>query len=339
MPDTEAPRPYLPGTLAPLLAAAAAAAGRTPEELAALGEVLLHRPPSHADGLEGRSDLNWNGSPLQLLLSTRPGGAAARLIADPAFFVADPLERFERSLQSLRETLAACGAAALRAPAWCSLSTVLPREREHLARYPTGMIRLAAALEGPGAAVYVGSVPDRDEAWERVRAWAGQVLPAGCTIHRAVKALREVAYPFGVGLEGTGPARARAKLYWRLVQPASLAETGVAGLRDGRIADFLAALLEGRAVPLHALTFSAAWELARGDAADVKVDVCARTACLPGGAALLETADRRAAALGVDVPPLRRAVQASGGAVEVGCLGAGVDQRGGPRLNAYLFQP
>lgn len=302
-----------------------------------VAEILLHHPPVDAEAVHPRSDLNVNGSPLQLLLSARQARWEARLIADPAFHEADPLVRWRKSLGALEATLRATGAEDLRELVQLTARTVVPQDEPALRRYPTGMIRLAAGLTSRGAAVYMGA-PHHADRWDVARRWAACVLGSADTACALIGRLEPNATVFGMGVEGVNRPHARAKLYWRLRKTAPINAFETPWLVSPAMTRFLAAVLGNRSVPLNALTFSAAFDVADGTLRDVKTDVCIANAGL-GLRDTLHCVNEQAALLGLSPPPLDGCSEVlEQHHVDVGCLGLGSDSRGTHRLNIYLHQ-
>ncbi|QRQ85825.1 hypothetical protein [Cupriavidus oxalaticus] len=302
-----------------------------------VAEILLHHPPVDAEASHPRSDLNVNGSPLQLLLSARPARWEARLIADPAFHEADPLVRWRKSLAALEATLRATGAEGLRELVQLTVKTVIPQDEPALRQYPTGMIRLAAGLASRGAAVYMGA-PHRVDRWDVARRWAACVLGSADTAHALIGRLEPNAAVFGMGVEGVSLPHARAKLYWRLRQSVPIDAFGMPWLASPAMTRFLAAVLGDRSIPLNALTFSAGFDVVDGTLTDVKTDVCIANAGL-GLRDALQCVNEQAALLGLSPRPLDRCSEVlEQHRVDIGCLGLGSDSRGTHRLNIYLHQ-
>ena len=303
-----------------------------------VAEILLHHPPVDAEAAHPCSDLNVNGSPLQLLLSARPARWEARLIADPAFYEADPLVRWRKSLAALEATLRATGAEGLRELVRLTVKAVIPEDEPALRQYPTGMIRLAAGLTSRGgAAVYMGA-PHRVDRWAVARRWAACVLGSADLAHALIGRLEPNAAVLGMGLEGVSVPQARAKLYWRLRKTAALNAFDAPWLVSPAMTRFLAAILGDRSVPLNALTFSAAFDVTDGTLRDVKTDVCVANAGL-GLRDALHCVNEQATLLGLSPPPLDRCSEIlEQHCVDVGCLGLGSDSHGTHRLNIYLHQ-
>ncbi|CAG9170165.1 hypothetical protein LMG23992_01492 [Cupriavidus laharis] len=302
-----------------------------------VADILLHHPPVDAEAAHPYSDLNVNGSPLQLLLSARPTRWEARLIADPAFYESDPRVRWQKSLAALEATLRATGAEGLRDPVRLALESVIPQDELALRQYPTGMIRLAAGLTSRGAAVYMGA-PHRVDRWDVARRWAACVLGSADTALALIGRLEPNATVFGMGVEGASLPHARAKLYWRLRKSVPIDAFGVPWLSTPAMTRFLAAVLGDGTVPLNALTFSAAFDVVDGTLTDIKTDVCVANAGL-GLRDALHCVNEQAALLGLSPRPLDRCSEVlEQHHVDIGCLGLGSDSRATHRLNIYLHQ-
>jgi hypothetical protein len=318
-----------------LLGATHALTGVGVGELEEWSERLLSHPPPGAAGRPSRSDLNVNGSPLQVLVSSRARTVAHRLIGDPAFFHAAALARVHDSLRALDRVLGSGSPPALRAPAWNTLFAMLPRDTQRLRAYPHGVLRLARAVGSPGAAVYVGAPQGTATAWQAARGWLARMSATGWQGH--LDALEAAGTLFGVGLEGRSPTDLRAKLYWRAAEAVPLADLGVAPLGAPEVAAFLRSALGGREIAARGLTFSAAYDLCGGGLRDAKVDVCTRSAGLDDAAAVA-LAERMAALHGLALPPLRALLENRSLGLGVACVGFGLGRTGHPRLNVYLYQ-
>lgn len=328
---------YSDRVLSGLLVAAAAFFPGKADNARAIAEVLLHHPPPDTAAEHPYSDLNVTGSPLQLLLSAKPSHWDARLIGDPAFYEADPLVRWRRSLEALDATLLARAADGLRPVVRSTLGAVVPADEPAMRRYPAGMIRLAAGLNSHGAAMYAGA-PHGVNRWDVASAWAAAVLGSAHTAQEVIGHLECHGAVFGMGVEGASATRARAKLYWRLRHTAPLAAFELPWLSSPAITRFLAAVLGHASVPLDAITFSAAFDVTDGALMDVKADVCIAQAGLDLHGAL-RCVNEQAALLGLSPPALDGCVGTlERNNVGIGCLGLGYDSRGAHRLNVYLYQ-
>ncbi|MBU7023980.1 MAG: hypothetical protein HXS40_07410 [Theionarchaea archaeon] len=329
---------YISKYVGDLLQVAQCVAAVESSEVEDLCQVVLHHPPATADELEGESGLNWNGSPLQLLISTRNSGSVFRFIGDPAFFCPDPIRRFTESKMALKQALAAGKAKALEDVCWRSLESAIPCDDAALQEFSHGMIWLALTLNRPGIAAYFLAVLDKQAAWHMAHHWADTLLPHPGEAQKAIAALEPDCRLLSVGIEGQTPHSGRAKLYWRLSQPMAFSQFGISMFNDPAIAQFLAALMREHPFSLYALTFSAGFSLETGLLTDIKVDLSNRSADLSVADAV-RFAEGQAETLGLDLPPTRQGLSVlPRNSVSIGFLGLGLTHTGEHRLNTYLFQ-
>jgi len=337
-PITQVNEAYIPRSLGGLLNVAQRLSGSEAELVEEACRILLHCPPDDADQLGGRSQANWNGSPLQVLISVRQNSYSTRLIGDPAFYYTDPLMRLKESLKALDATLVMGQAEALRDISRTSAKVILPDNYEVPGRVTQGAIGLALCLPKPGAAIYIASESDQVAAWNKARKWATSIVSDSTELHRSIATLEAHCRIFGVGIEGLAPTAGRAKLYWRLSHPAPLNEFGISLYDDPTIIRFLSALMENRAFPLKSLTFSAGFSLRTGQLSDIKVDVCNNTTRL-NPADMVRFIEQQTEILGLQCPPLRDVLASeTPNSIAVGAIGLGLDCQGEHRLNTYLFQ-
>ncbi|HVR99483.1 MAG TPA: hypothetical protein VMW27_22865 [Thermoanaerobaculia bacterium] len=310
-------------SLAGLLALAGRSSGIGMDRACDLARDLLAFPPGQEEWTGGRSALNADGSPLQLSLSTTDAGQRWHLVADPAFFLAEPADRLATAREAAVR-LFACGGAG-------ELTELCRRSISY------GPLWLAAGLDGAAKAVYVFAQPaPGEDTWDRVRAWLADVLPDPGPAYATVEALRGHARLAFVCLEGTDRSDARAKLYWRLTAPRSLAAMGVDLLRHPSFTSFLAACLEDKAIGLEGLVLSAGFRVATGEPCDAKVDVCGHCLDLPVGG-WIDLIAGCARAFGLrPVPAADLLGAAPGPGAGVAALGLGLDSQGRHRLNLYL---
>lgn len=317
----------------PLLAVAAEVSGACAEEVRALAAKLLNGPGRAT----ARSRLNNDGTPLQVCLTAKNAGSEVRLLADPGAHARSSRERVALARAALESVLGPV--ATLREVCWRVLETVLPPavERSPVAR--NGVLWLAAPLSAPGLGLYVkahwGEEPAAD--WDRCAAVVGDVLPSPGQGQETIAALRAIARPVSLALEGADPARARLKLYWRLTEPAALSSLGIDLLGDSSIVDFLRCVLSGRdRVAATGLVFSASFLLRSGEISDAKVDVCGH--CVDRASAeWLGIVRTLVASHAPAQPELERVLEA--GRAEVAFIGLGLDGLGQRRLNVYLKAP
>jgi len=331
-------KPYISQYVGDLLQVAHHVSGVKVSQLDEICQTLLHPPPRWAGELGGQSGLNWNGSPLQFLISARSKDCIFRFVGDPAFFHSDPITRFEESIAAIQLTLDAGNAGALQDVCQRSLTSALPRDSEVLREFSCGMIWLALALNQPGAAVYFLSIPDTSTAWRRAYEWLDTILPYPEEAHRVVARLESICHPVFVGIEGQNTKTGRAKLYWRLSRPATPAQFEISMYNDPTIARFLGTIMKDHPYSFYALTFSAGFSLATGELTDIKVDLSNRSANL-SVVEVIELAESQAETLGLQRPPTRDGFSVlSRNSVTAGFIGLGLDHQRCHRLNTYLYQ-
>lgn len=301
--------------------------------LAEIADALLHhpRPGSPCD----TSDLSANGSPLQALLSARRDRWVVRLIGDPAFDRADPVARLAASREAVAATLALGSANALTPLASQTIDAMVPADAAALASYPTGMLRTGVAVEAPGAAIYAGPCPS-EEPWAAASRWAAATFHSPAVVSATIATLSRECALLGVGVEGTEPANARAKLYWRPSSLTSLRSFGLPLFEHPAILLFLTRVMGRDELPLGALNFSAGFHPGTGALSDIKVDV-ARSDLETGDA--LGIVNGVAERLGLEPPRLDGLFDCMNEArVGAACLGLGIDLSGAVRINTYLYQ-
>lgn len=294
-----------------------------------LGSALNASPPAAR-----HSGLNPDGVPLQLCVSAREGAAEHVLIGDPCADLVDAVARQRGSVECARALLRQATGHGLAAAVEATLAAMLPAGADEQRARRMGVLWLAAGLETPSYALYTGAswgapVPAR---WSRIERWLAEVLPDPRPAVAVVQTLRAGALPESACIEGAGPARARAKIYFRLDRPPDDGALAALGLDDERVFAFLADALGERAVPPGALVFSIAFDLATGEPQGAKVDLCGHCVVRPSQAwqGVLRRAQR---AWGIDAGAAIALLQAPG--IELACIGAGLDRARRLRINTY----
>jgi hypothetical protein len=331
--DVNKPSPYV----GDLLQVAHHITGAPVSHLNEMCQILLHQPPYWAGEVRGQSGLNWDGSPLQFLVSTRRKECIFRLIGDPAFFHSDPLTRFDESIAALQLTLDAGNAGDLHDACQSSLTSAFPKNQEALRTYSCGMIWLGLTLDRPGAAVYFLSIPDTSTAWRRIHEWLNTILVHSEEAHRIIARLESHCHPVFVGIEGQNTETGRCKLYWRLSRLITPAQFGITMYNDPGIARFLGTIMKDHPYSFYALTFSAGFSLATGELTDIKVDLSNRSANLSVSEAITFM-ELQAETLGLLHPPACHGFSVLRNSVSIGFIGLGLDCQGHHRLNTYLYQ-
>lgn len=318
-----------------LLCIAAAIGHIDIEQAERVAQSLLSGHPSRVLPLPGRSELNWNGSPLQLLYTVRKGKTAARLLGDPGFHLLDPARRYAAGREALFSSLALANAHSLRDIAETALNDIVSPTPDALARYAAGSMWLAVALGAPGAAMYVAPDPGV-ERWQKARQWVLGITRKPDAALSLIAALAKDNFLLGVGIEGTSADAVRFKLYWRMTAALPLSAFGIPMLNAPSMSAFLAQALGRRAVPLNTLNFSAGFDLVSGLLHDVKVDVSwhgrTRSEALQMLRYQVQHFDMASPAVAGALNLIEQAK------LEIGCLGLGLDTAGEHRINTYLFQ-
>jgi hypothetical protein len=285
----------------------------------------------------GWSELNADGTPLQLCLTLSGGTAKTRLLGDPGWFLADAGARYGASAAALRDCFTAAGSASLIPQALELLASVVTASDLGLDVWWRGFIWLAAGLNTPGAALYVDMAPlGSFGAWRFASSWLSAMVPSMQDAESALARLSDIADLASLSLEGAGPRDARAKLYWRLRAPRPLEDLPIPCFADPALLGFLRDCVGMRPTRLSGMVMSAGFAIASGGFTDVKIDLCGH--CVPRPAAdwtgLLE---QWAPQPCVDLSSATKALL--DGACEVGNIGLGVDRDGRRRLNLYLKPP
>lgn len=303
---------------------------------------LLAAPPEGIPRRCGHSGLNRDGSPLELCLSALSSVCLSRFVADPASTEDDPLARCAAGLAALEAAYDPTRSRRLRPLCAATLETIVgplvgplaDQAVAELGRYVEGLLWLGAGPGLPGLALYVDATKlDPVERWRRAAAWLGALLAQGAEAEAVVARLAPAGELMAVGVEGTEPADARAKLFWRLRQPIALAELGVPRFLDPALFDFLGLLLDAdRPLPLSGLVLSASFRVASGELFDAKLDLCGH--CLAYAPAEWEARLARATtAFGLVPLPVGRAL--AGGRAEVAFVGLNRNPMGS-RLDLFL---
>lgn len=301
-------------------------------EFLRLGRQVLAAPPAGV-GRGGRSELNGDGTPLQLCISCDGAGARSRWVGDPAWEAADPVARLRLSRDAMRDVFQSAGAASLLPAAETLVDGLVPAEETRLRDVKRGFLWLAAGRGG--AAVYVDSAASGEAGWERAAAAAATAVVDTGPATAALAELRASARLASLGIEGASPEDARLKVYFRLQRPQLLAELGPSLLAAPGLAAFLATVVADSTMNLSGAVFGLGFSLRSGALVDAKVDLCGH--CLPRPAAAWRDLLARLAEL-YGVVPLPEAAQRAlvERHVEVAFVGLGLTTDGRCRLNSYL---
>jgi hypothetical protein len=284
----------------------------------------------------GRSGLNYDGSPLQFCMSASRNGVSYRLLGDPAWELAEPLDRYHASCVALEEVIALTSSRPLAPLLHSTLALNLPESEADIRQYPDGVMWLAGSLNGPGCAMYVDARRGGAEiALERLMNWLHAISADTEHTRELHGALQRNADLMCLGIEGVSMERARAKVYWRMRQPAGLDELQLSPFCDPGFVTFLNLCLGQRSIRLTGIVLNAGIHIPTGQWADVKLDVCGCRNCLDFSAQeALEVANSLTSAF--DLAPLPVATALEYG--EIAFWGFGLDAQGQQRINIY-FKP
>lgn len=283
----------------------------------------------------GKSELNWNGSPLQLLCSLRKNRTVTRLLSDPGCHLADSMARYQAGKTALFTSLALANAHPLYSVARQTLLHMVPTDRAALNSYAAGSLWLAVVLGTPGAALYVAPDPGAAR-WEKAREWLLGIARKPDDALTLISTIQNHCFLLGVGIEGASIESLRFKIYWRMTTALPLSAFGVRLLLDPSMIEFLTQALGNQAVAPNMLNFSANFDLMQGTLRDVKVDISWHNRTR--GEAL-ELLDAQAEILGMASPATCNTldlIEQFG--LEIGCIGLGLDTAGEYRINTYVFQ-
>jgi hypothetical protein len=305
---------------------------RLPAGELALDLLAAHNQPTLRGGV---SELNGDGTPLQLCLSSSARGTGVRFVADPAFECGNAAERLALSTRAVRAAMKGHGTTALEPLFDVALRTLVPDDDHARRKFNRGFLWLAAAMNAPGVAVYFDLGPLGDDAWTRVGEWLAATLPDPSEAGAALTALRPHIRLASAGLEGVTPGDARAKIYFRLAHAVPLATLGSALLASPQILTLLSMVVGDEPMRFSGAVFGLGFSIATGAAADAKLDLCGH--CLPRDAdGWWNTLEQLVAAYGVQPfdTRVRNALRST--STDVAFVGVGVGTDGRTRLNLYL---
>jgi len=289
----------------------------------------------------GISELNFNGSPLQLLYTVRKNRQAVRLLADPGFTNSDPVARYSAGNKALKALLEFVTVAEL-APAQSlaslaqqTLKQIVPANQNKLTNYAAGVMWLALALNTPGISLYVAPEPGSNR-WQVAKQWLATISPAPEAALRLISILQHDCFLLGVGIEGANVNTTRVKLYWRINSAMALSCLGLPLFTDPLMVRFLSQALGDQTVDAAALNFSANFDLQTGKLRDVKVDISWHNRHRDDALQLLY---EYAVQLGFWSSTVARNVTVIKQlGLGIGCIGLGLDTTENYRLNSYFYQ-
>lgn len=311
--------------------------GMNPKSLSTICGALLHNPTPGTCEMMKASGLNWNQFPLQFVISHHKTGLQYKFIGDPAFYIADPLDRYQQSMKALSFILKMGNAHSLHDICMDTVAATLPEDDTDLQEYTYGVMWLGLPLNHSGAAVYLLSVLDTKTAWQHAHTVADTILPDSKEMHRVLTSLEPHCRLASVGIEGSSMKNGRVKLYWRVSGSASFHDFGIPLYTDDSVLRFIGTLLKEYFYTLSALTFSAGFNLATGKLTDIKIDVSNRIMNMNFYEAITFI---QKAAQSLDFHNLsleRKLLSCSRNDVEVAFIGIGVDDDRQYRLHMYFY--
>ncbi|MGH1386568.1 prenyltransferase/squalene oxidase repeat-containing protein [Kordia sp.] len=245
------------------------------EKISTLGNTLLHLKNKH-QRIGGVSELNNDGSPLQVCLSSNSKKVKIRLIADPVSEIFDPKERIEASKEVLTEILTQTKTSSLAAYCEYLFDEVLTYKTVFsINDFYRGACWIGASPDQPGVALYLDTRPlGREGGWDMARKWLTKVLPNTSESEKVLEALEKYAVTASIGLEALNPETGRAKIYWRLKQATLLSNLGASPLNSPQIIKFLSKVIGNAEMKLSGTVFSIGFDLKTGNLEDAKVDLC-----------------------------------------------------------------
>lgn len=281
------------------------------------------------------SQLNNDGSPLQLCITAAQQGQSLRILGDPSSDIVDTKIRHSKALLALHNIMNASADASLNRAIETTLDSNLPRDTKSYHALRRGTMWLGAPIGAMGIAVYLnGRWGTASQQWERVIQWLNKSIPVHASRVAALAKLRNCAVVASMGLEGSDDKNLRYKIYFRLSGTVDLAELGIDLLQSEPILKFLELTLADHEISRHGVVFCIGLSAATGEIVDAKIDLCGH--CLApvvdDWTALMETLTYQ-----INLPlqnTLKLAVQQQ--FADIAFLGCGVKNDGSVRLNLYL---
>jgi len=298
-----------------------------------LGQLLLGKDFGQAYTKGGISELNNDGSALQLCLSSSLKGIRFRMIADPVAHIFDASERLKASLECIDETLRQTGTEALL-PICQQLVKLFLSKKINLNAFDRGFCWLGASPNQKGLALYLDTRPfGQQKGWDLISEWLGMVLPDPAAARQTIEKLRPYAMPASFGFEGLHPSAGRAKFYWRLNKAISLSELQIAPLATPEMAHFLQQVIGKQSMSYSGMVMSAGFDLKTGLLEDVKTDLCGH--CIPKSSSQWQSLVKVLTTT-YNLPDFSLGDTLEHQNCEVAFLGMGMDVKGQPRMNLYL---
>ncbi|AUC81457.1 prenyltransferase/squalene oxidase repeat-containing protein [Lacinutrix sp. Bg11-31] len=304
------------------------------KEINLLGETLLNFDKK-SKRLGGVSELNNDGSPLQLCLSSNAKKVKMRLIADPACEIFQPKLRIAASKKILEETLVQTKTTSLKAYCDYLFHEVLHCDTvSQLNDFYRGACWIGASPDQPGIALYLDTKPlGIKGGWDMSEKWLVKVLPDTSESLKIVQILRKYAVTASIGLEALTPQLGRAKIYFRLTAPTLLRNLGTNPLNTPQINNFLTKVISNQSMSLSGTVFSIGFDLSTGDLEDAKIDLCGH--CITkSNAEWINVINELTKENGLQKINIEKSLLDNKN--EVAFLGMGVSSSNATRINVYL---
>ncbi|HTB12171.1 MAG TPA: hypothetical protein VK752_11395 [Bryobacteraceae bacterium] len=309
-------------------------AGVAEGDALSLGHLALGLPMAGGTTLGGRSELNNDGDPLQICLTSSESGVNVRLIADPCWQRGIASERLVGSRAALAEVLRAQPTGL---GPWCDalLKAAIPEDAETTNRFRRGFCWIGTGVGITWLGLYVDAKPQGTSRWEIAREWLVRELSDSRIAVAFLDRLAEYGDIASFAIEGAAPDAVTLKIYWRLRSPRALSETGLDLLQDPAFKIYLAQAVGARPMRLSGTVFSAGFDTT-GAISSAKIDLCAH--CLPQEAdRWISTVNSLTGRFGLTPMPVGEDLMT--GRCDAAFLGLGLDARRRPRLNLYLKPP
>jgi hypothetical protein len=278
--------------------------------------------------------LNNDSVPLQLSLTTGQKGIALRAIADPGAFYDETEARYTSSIDTLLRTIKKCKAETLLPAAEKTIHLLVPQTVEERRVYKQGFVWIGANPALPGLAFYLEMAPyNQLQGWQIAEQWLMELLPNMVEAKKIITTLSQYCKIASAGLEGSTPENTRAKIYFRLLQPTSLAVLEVPMLHCKEMTDFLTLAMGSFDVEMDGLVMSIGFNLATGKLEDAKIDLCGH--CLrhspDAWQSIIEQITNRFALASVDTNAILQT-----GTYSFAFIGMGLTTDLKSRLNLYI---
>jgi hypothetical protein len=304
------------------------------KEINALGETLFNFDIQQVR-LGGVSELNNDGSPLQVCLSSNAKKVKIRLIADPASEIFNPKQRIEESKAILENIVAQTKTSSLTAYCDYLFDEILNYKTvSSLNDFYRGACWIGASPDQPGIALYLDTGPlGVTGGWDMSKKWLTKVLPDVSESQKIIEILEKYAVTASIGLEALNPTTGRAKIYWRLKEAALLSNLGVNPLNTPQVMQFFAKVIGNKQMNLSGAVFSIGFDLSTGNLEDAKIDLCGH--CITkSNAEWIKVINDLTKENGLQKIDVEKSLRTNDS--EVAFVGMGVSSSNETRINVYL---